>query len=197
MTNKEELQDLRKSLEAIEAAEAALGKYEGLGALKADWDYITQRKIYLKGEISRVWEKVAEERIAELNQVTTIEQAIQLLHREKHLPLRILLRRASDGQYEGEVEHSFCLSWERNKVGISWSGTAHSLLGAHQLDAVKNAEGNAARKDDPSLVIVCDPLSTNCPVEVDIVTWTKAFLSPKANKFDKRNAPMKQRALRS
>lgn len=192
-TDREQLHDLRQALKAIEAAEAALDKYAGAQALKADWDYIAQRKLLLKGDITRLQDKLAEERIAELSQITTVEQAIALLHKEKHLPLRILLRKTADGQYEGEVEHSFHLSWERDKVGIYWSGTAYSLLGACQLDAIKDAEGNAARKNDPSSIIVCDPLSTECHVEVDIVTWTKAFMSPKANKFDKRNAPFIQR----
>jgi len=193
MTNREQLHELRQAFKAIEAAEAALAKYEGVGALKADQNYIAQRKILLKGEITRLQDKLAEERIAELNQITTIEQAIQLLNGERHLPLRILLRITENGQYEGEVEHSFSLSWERDRVGIYWSGTAYNLLGTSQLDAIKNAEGNAARKDNPSLIIVCDPLSTECPVEVDIVTWVKAFMSPRAKKFDKRNAPMKQK----
>lgn len=192
-TDREQLHDLRQALKAIEGAEAALAKYEGVGALKADWDYIAQRKHSLRSEINTLQDKLAEERIAELNQITTIEQAIQLLNREKHLPLRVLLRKTEDGQYEGEVEHSFSIHWHNDCVRIYWSGTAYSILGTTQLDAAKDAAANAARKDDPLSIIVVDPLSTNCPVEVDIVTWTKAFMSPRANKFDKRNAPMKQK----
>lgn len=127
--------------------------------------------------------------------VTTHEEAVRLLEERKHLPLRILLRVTGD-DYEGEVEHSFSLSWDKRLVGIYWSGTAYdNTFGTTwELDAVKNAERNCAKRINPhNSIAVYDPLSPDCPVAVDLVTWVNSFFNPKANKFDKRNAPFRMK----
>lgn len=194
MSDKDKLEELRKQLAAMGAVEGVLRKHEG-AALKADWDYTSQRKATLKAEIKVLEKKIQDEWQAErdalLAGITTPEQAVQLIEERGNLPLRILLKKSEGGRYQGEVEHSFFLTWEYNRVRVYWSGTAYGFLGECQLDAVKDAESNSKR--DPS-IIVCDPLSPDCPVEVDILSWVKAFMGgSRAHKFDKRNALFKQK----
>lgn len=127
-----------------------------------------------------------------MNQITTIEEAVKRLKQDGHLPLRVILQE-KDGAYEGEVEHSFSLSWSHNLVNIYWSGKAYSNLGStHQLDAIRNSASNLKRYAGQPIAVY-DPLSPDCPVDVDLVIWVNHFYDPRASKFQKRNAPMKQR----
>lgn len=114
-----------------------------------------------------------------------LEQKLQSL-----LPLRIILKKCEDGRYEGMVEHSFHLAFDKHRVNIFWSNTAYDQFGGkHNLKAIKDAEYNAAILGGE----VYDPLSPECPVAVDLYSWIETIKDKNAKKFDKRNAFMEQR----
>lgn len=97
------------------------------------------------------------------------------------LPVRIIMRE-NEGKLQGYVEHSFSMDWDDKRVLIYWSGKAYSMLGEHNLDAIKwSADNNIAAGGT-----IYDPLVEDCPVEIDWDKWLNA-----TNKFDKRNAPFK------
>ncbi len=100
---------------------------------------------------------------------------------KEHLPLRIILRKNEEDatHYEGLVEHSFSMGWDKHRALVFWSGKAYSMLGTLTLDAVADAESNAQALGGE----LFDPLDPTCPVQIDFTTWYEA-----TNKFDKRNA---------
>lgn len=102
----------------------------------------------------------------------------------RFLPMRIVLRPVDD-KIRGLVEESFSMNTSKYHVRLWWSGKAYSVLGEHIIDAVADAEYNAKSGD-----IVIDPLSANCPVDIDWEKWTTA-----TDKYAKRNAPFKLKEL--
>ena len=105
-----------------------------------------------------------------------------LKHNLSHLlPIRIVLRKYEDGELTGLCEDSFSMSTTKHHVRIWWSGKAYSFLGEHLIDGIKDAEHNAKPGD-----LILDPLSEDCPVEIDWAKWRAA-----TEKYGKRNAPFK------
>lgn len=98
----------------------------------------------------------------------------------RYLPVRIVLRH-EDETYTGRIEESFSMGYSKNRVRIWWSGKAYSFLGEHIIDGEDDATLNAREGD-----IVVDPLSEDCPVEIDWDAWISA-----TDKYGKRNAPFK------
>ena len=96
----------------------------------------------------------------------------------RYLPIRIVLRKNSDGILEGLCEDSFSMSFSGNCVRIWWSGKAYSVIGEHILNGIEDAEHNAKDGD-----LILDPLSDDCPVIIDWDRWIKA-----SDKYGKRNA---------
>lgn len=104
----------------------------------------------------------------------------------KYLPIRIVLRKSEDGKLKGLCEDSFSMSMSDRNVCIWWSGKAYSILGEHTLSGVKDAEHNAEEGD-----MVIDPLSDDCPVEIDWEKWITA-----TTKYSQRNALFKVREVK-
>jgi len=106
---------------------------------------------------------------------------------ERFLPIRVVIRRHADSKIEGLVEHSFSMAWAEDRVNIFWSGKAYSILGEHELDGVKNANGNCTPTEGDLFTpeeLVIDPLAPDSPIEIDWNKWLSA-----TSKFNKRNAP--------
>lgn len=65
---------------------------------------------------------------------------------EKPYPLEtygkmlIIVRKNEQGQYEGYCENSFSMDWIKNYCRIYTSNTMYSILGTHNLDAIKDVE---------------------------------------------------------
>lgn len=78
-------------------------------------------------------------------------------------PIRVIIRKNSAGKIEGQVEHSFSMGWSENLVNIYWSGTAYSMLGEHEMNAIEWANGNAINPGE----MVIDPLTPDSPIKVD------------------------------
>lgn len=102
----------------------------------------------------------------------------------KFMPLRIILR-PTGPELAGICESSFSMESSTTNVRIWWSGTAYSILGEHILDGIECAEYNAKDGD-----LIYDPLSSECPVNIDWEQWRNA-----TTKYAKRNAPFKLREL--
>jgi hypothetical protein len=100
----------------------------------------------------------------------------------RFLPMRIILKKTDEG-YEGYCEDSFSMSFYKQRVRIWWSGTAYSMLGEHTLDGIKDATHHL--KDGEMMF---DPLSDDCPVEIDWERWRNA-----ERKFDSRNAHFREK----
>ncbi len=124
-----------------------------------------------------------------MNTSAIVEEPLIDERLRRFLPIRIILKKEPDGRYSGMVEHSFSLGWDTHRVNIFWSGKAYSMLGEHDLDAIKNAEYNNEHMKGE----VYDPLSQNCPVAVDFTSWLEALAEKPGRKFDKRNAFFEQR----
>lgn len=109
---------------------------------------------------------------------------------EKYLPLAVNIR-LEDGKVQGLTELSFGMNWSDKTALISWSGTAYSILGEHDLNGPRDAE-NSRLKYYPT-TFCFDPLSEDCPIEVDWDKWLAARNAEgeKFNKFNARNAPFK------
>lgn len=108
--------------------------------------------------------------------LTLPEKVIQLQ------PLRVILRRDENGELKGQTENSFSLSYESNRVLIYWtSNNASSILGTHKVDAIDWANKSSSEGD-----LIFDPLSDDCPIEIDWKRWVEA-----TTKYDKRNAHFK------
>lgn len=105
---------------------------------------------------------------------------------ERFLPIRIVLRE-EDGRLFGLTEESFSLSTSPERVQIYWSGKAYSILGEHNIDGVEDAQHNANHRGDT----VYDPLSDDCPVEINWSYWLTAMAAGSKRKYDARNAPFK------
>lgn len=104
----------------------------------------------------------------------------------RYLPIRVILAE-KEGKLQGYVEHSFSMDWSETQVLIYWSGKAYSMLGEHKLDAIKwSSDNNVAAGGT-----IYDPLTEDCPIEIDWARWLSA-----TNKFDKRNAPFKLKAVK-
>lgn len=101
----------------------------------------------------------------------------------RYLPLRIVLRAKDDGTLEGLCEDSFSMSMSDKFVRIWWSGKAYSILGEHIINGIDDAKHNMKDGD-----MIFDPLSDECPVEVDWKRWKEA-----TTKYYKRNAPFKMK----
>ena len=100
----------------------------------------------------------------------------------RFLPLRVVIRKTEDGKIQGLCEDSFSMSMSDHRVRIWWSGKAYSILGEHIINGIDDAKHNARQKND----IVLDPLSDDCPIEVDWAKWRSA-----TDKYSSRNAPFK------
>lgn len=106
---------------------------------------------------------------------------------KSHLPLRVIIRPTDAGQFVGLTEESFSMGWEPDRVRIWWSGNAYSNFGSHHvIDGVKDAEYNAR---SPNATIY-DPLSEDCPIDVDLEQWAQDFTAGRS-KYLARNAPFK------
>mgnify|MGYP001769689429 CR=1 FL=1 len=100
----------------------------------------------------------------------------------RFMPMRIILRKNESGKIEGLCEESFSMGLYEHSVRIWWSGTAYSNLGTtHTIDGVADATCNAKDGD-----IIIDPLSEDCPVEIDWARWLST-----TSKFSRRNAQFK------
>jgi hypothetical protein len=55
------------------------------------------------------------------------------------------------------------MGWSENLVNIYWSGTAYSMLGEHEMNAIEWANGNAINPGE----MVIDPLTPDSPIKVD------------------------------
>jgi hypothetical protein len=97
------------------------------------------------------------------------------------LPLRIVLRKDEDGKLKGLCEDSFSMSLSEHNVRIWWSGRAYSILGEHLINGIEDAEHNAKKGD-----LILDPLSEDCPIEVNWERWRAA-----TTKYSQRNALFK------
>jgi hypothetical protein len=106
------------------------------------------------------------------------------------LPLRVVLH-VEGGTIRGLVEHSFSMNTDPKRVLIFWSGKAYSILGECTIDAVEDAAGNCKTEEGQ---VVFDPLSPDCPIEINWEHWLTAFLG-EGSKFNKRNAPFTPRPL--
>jgi len=95
-----------------------------------------------------------------------------------YLPIRIVLRKDENGKLTGLCEDSFSMSHSEFNVRIWWSGKAYSFLGEHNLNGIKDASHNAKEGD-----LVLDPLSEDCPVEINWEKWKTA-----TTKYSQRNA---------
>lgn len=99
----------------------------------------------------------------------------------KYLPIRIVLRKSEDGTLKGLVEHSFAMDVATGGVRIWWSGKAYSMLGEHHINGIDDAKYNAKAGD-----LIIDPLTEDCPVEIDWESWLTA-----TDKYNQRNARFK------
>lgn len=117
--------------------------------------------------------------------MSTIDQLADVLKTPQELvrflPMRIVMRKTEEGKLQGLCEDSFSMSMSDTRVSIFWSGKAYSMLGEHQLDGIKTAKHNARTGD-----LILDPLSDECPVEINWNAWLTA-----TDKYSKRNAPFK------
>lgn len=109
------------------------------------------------------------------------EQKTQL---RSFMPLAVVLR-LKDGRVEGLVEHSFSMDTDAYRVRVFWSGKAYSMLGEHTINGLEDAEHNAKKPGD----YLFDPLSDDCPIEVDWTRWLTDMAQQPGDKFAKRNAP--------
>jgi len=98
------------------------------------------------------------------------------------LPLRVVLRKVDD-KFQGLCEDSFSMSYSDNSVYIWWSGKAYSIIGEHLISGIDDAQHNSKPGD-----IIFDPLSDECPIEIDWEKWINA-----ENKYSKRNVPFKMK----
>lgn len=99
----------------------------------------------------------------------------------RYLPLRVVLRKGEDGTLTGLVEESFSMAQAATTVRIWWSGKAYSMLGEHHINGISDAEHNAKPGD-----LIVDPLSDECPIEIDWDRWLTA-----TTKYSQRNALFK------
>lgn len=97
----------------------------------------------------------------------------------RYLPIRIILRKVDNGELHGLCEDSFSIGTSGSFVRIWWSGKAYSILGEHNVSGIDDAKDNAKQGD-----LILDPLSDDCPVEIDWDRWLKS-----TTKYYKRNAP--------
>lgn len=104
----------------------------------------------------------------------------------RFLPIRIVLRKTEEGKIQGYCEDSFSMSWTDSNVRIWWSGKAYSMLGEHIIDGIADAEYNRQPDD-----IVIDPLSDDCPIEINWEKWTTA-----TSKYSQRNALFKVKEVK-
>lgn len=58
---------------------------------------------------------------------------------KENTPLRIMIKK-TDGAYKGYIENSFNMDWSQTHVLVYWSGKAYSMLGEHELCALKDVE---------------------------------------------------------
>lgn len=100
----------------------------------------------------------------------------------KFLPIRIILRFDENGNIEGLCEDSFSMSWMKDRVQVYWSGKAYSILGEHQLDAVRDSAVNAKKFK----AYAFDPMDSMCPVKLDLARWLNGVYSN--NKYEARNS---------
>lgn len=103
----------------------------------------------------------------------------------RFLPIRIVLRE-QDGKIKGLIENSFSMDFSDSRVRIWWSGKAYSFLGEHHLNGIDDATHNTKNGD-----IIVDPLSDDCPVEINWDAWVKS-----TGKYEKRNAPFKMKEIK-
>ncbi len=96
----------------------------------------------------------------------------------RFLPMRIVLRKLDDGTYHGLCEDSFSMSTEPGIARIWWSGKAYSMIGEHTINGIDDANRNSKEGD-----IIVDPLSDDCPVQINWDRWLSA-----TTKYGKRNA---------
>lgn len=99
----------------------------------------------------------------------------------RYLPIRVVLRKDTDGKLKGLCENSFSMDLSDRDVRIWWSGKAYSFLGEHQLNGIDDANFNAKSED-----LVLDPLDEDCPIIIDWERWHAA-----TTKYGKRNAPFR------
>lgn len=102
----------------------------------------------------------------------------------RYLPIRVVMRKADDGQLVGITEETFNLNTSRERVNIFWSGKAYSLLGEHILNGETWAKGNLKPGD-----ILIDPLAPDSPIEINWRYWLDAMKAGVRRKYDSRNAP--------
>ena len=97
-------------------------------------------------------------------------------------PIRVVYRIDPETeQIEGFVEESFSMNRSKTHIRVWWSGKAYSILGEHFINGVEDAEQYV--KDG---YISVDPLTDECPIEIDWAAWRAA-----TSKYYKRNAPFK------
>jgi hypothetical protein len=99
----------------------------------------------------------------------------------RFLPIRVVLRKGEDGTLQGLCEDSFSMSMSQYNVRIWWSGKAYSMLGEHHINGEEDAKHNAKEGD-----LIIDPLSADCPVEINWDKWLTA-----TTKYSQRNALFK------
>jgi hypothetical protein len=119
-----------------------------------------------------------------VNNINPVEDATYNIIKHdlaRFLPIRIVLKKTDTG-WAGLVENSFSMDPSSGYVRIWWSGKAYSILGEHDLNGIKDAEHNAKDSDYQ----VFDPLSDDCPVEVNWAIWRGS-----TTKYYQRNAPFK------
>ncbi|HET8688788.1 MAG TPA: hypothetical protein VFM18_19395 [Methanosarcina sp.] len=98
----------------------------------------------------------------------------------KYTPMRIILKKDDEGNYQGYCEESFSMGWYKDRVQIHWSGKAYSNFGTtHDLDATKVTTPSEGCE-------ILDPLADDCPIEIDWGRWLTA-----TSKFERRNAKFK------
>jgi hypothetical protein len=111
------------------------------------------------------------------------------------LPLRVVLKKVQISKpdntiietWNGLCENSFSMGWMESRVRVWWSGKAYSMLGEHYINGIDDAKHNCRDSGE----IIFDPLSDDCPIEIDWEMWTKA-----KTKFDQRNAIMKVKEIK-
>ena len=109
----------------------------------------------------------------------------------RFLPIRIILRKHND-KFVGVVEEAFSINVSGKFDRIWWSGNGYTQFGNnYEVDGIKDAERNAFNEDD----IIFDPLSDECPVEIDWKSWKASKIAVNSI-FTTRNAPFKIKEIK-
>ena len=122
---------------------------------------------------------------------------------ERLSPVCVVVKKNAEGDYEGLIEASFSMDFDKKTIRMWWSGKAYSMLGEHIINGEEDARGNAIEHEPTYGRGLSKPLNEyplrpgyeifnimddNLPVTINVKRWLESMRNPDEYKYYKRNA---------